>query len=164
MRSCSSREAFASDLNQLLSRSTGTSRVAELRDASFYELIVHEMDQVGWGILAGVSSTLDTLELQVKEAAGRDHTLTLQIPEDYPRSPPIAQASLPAAFELRWPSHADNGASSYCIAAAIAQFQAALTQYQLLWDMLDDLDSHTWVHGHLEPTLPRLFCTVKIGS
>ncbi len=38
------------------------------------------------------------------------------------------------------------------LTAVCVQFSHCLAQYQDLWDILDDIDSHTWV---LEPETPR---------
>ena len=43
---------------------------------------------------------------------------------------------------------ATGGAS---LAGALRQFQDSLAQHQLVWDMLDDIDQHTWV---IEPKAP----------
>jgi E3 ubiquitin-protein ligase FANCL len=170
--------SFLAELTELLEREReqdsadkGASATSQLPSTAFYELLVSELDAVGWGLLVSVSPALDELQLQIEDAAGRAHVLELAIPSDYPRSPPRARASLPVPFELRWTSDASTTAEAAAAAAAagqsplshslcnaIAQFRAALARHQQLWDVLDDLDAHTWV---LEPKNPTRDCATR---
>ena len=146
-RNVGNPKGFVADLSDLLERLSRTvaQPAADLPSVAFYELLVSEMDAIGWGTLQSVSASLDELQLSVEDAAGRAHCLTLFIPPDYPRSPPRARVALPAPFELRWPADATGGAPPHSLSTALAQFRAALTRHQLLWDMLDDIDAHSWV-------------------
>ncbi len=99
---------------------------------------------MGWSHVSNLSDDLSQLTLAATDLAGRSHELRLTLPSAYPSAPPNPAAELPAAFELRWWLGAG-------LADALAQFEAALQQYQQLWDSLDDLDAEAWV---IEPTAP----------
>lgn len=126
-------------------------------EAAFYELLMEEVDAVGWSSLVNISESLEELELEILDEAGRTHALRLSLPPDYPRSPPKADAALPAPFELQWPADR-SGQARHSLQAVIQQFRAALSKHQLFWDILDDLDAHTWV---LEPQNPTRDCDVR---
>jgi hypothetical protein len=49
---------------------------------------MHELEELGWGAVRGLSSCFRELELQAADAHGRTHALTVALPYDYPRSPP----------------------------------------------------------------------------
>ena len=85
----------------------------------------------------------------------RGFLLKLSLPADYPRSPPRAEAALPAPFELQWPADRGSGQAHHSLQAAIQQFHTALARHQLFWDMLDDIDSHAWARARrLRGTAP----------
>ena len=151
---------FLAELGELVERLVHVEPPAALPPASFYELIVRDLDAVGWNLVQSVSAALDELELLVVDGAGRGHTLGLVLPADYPYSPPKARVSLPSPFALRWLAPA----ATQSLATAIEQFQAALARHQLLWDMLDDLDAHTWVLEPKKPSREDLSRRLAIGS
>jgi hypothetical protein len=93
---------FLAELGELVERLVHVEPPAALPPAAFYELIVRDLDAVGWNLVQSVSAALDELELLVVDGAGRGHTLGLVLPADYPHSPPKARVSLPSPFALRW--------------------------------------------------------------
>ncbi|CAM9595387.1 unnamed protein product, partial [Hapterophycus canaliculatus] len=80
-----------------------------------------------------------------RHALGREHVFTVSLPSDYPQRAPICSVDLPTHLDLRW----SPGESS--LATVLEQFREALGPFLQLWDVLDDLDQHTWV---LEPEKP----------
>ena len=181
--------SFVVELNDLLDRlAPSRAPAAQLPSARFYELVIRELDAVGWGSLQSVSPALDSLQLLVLDAAGRAHTLGLSLPPDYPLSPPTAQVSLPSRFTLHWPQQSQQpqhqlpeheqlrrepplqppasapAQGQHSLAVAIEQFREALAQHQTLWDMLDDLDAHTWVLEPKHPTREAVTRRLAIGS
>lgn len=151
---------FLAELGELVERLVHVEPPAALPPAAFYELIVRDLDAVGWNLVQSVSAALDELELLVVDGAGRGHTLGLVLPADYPHSPPKARVSLPSPFALRWLAPA----ATPSLATAIEQFQAALARHQLLWDMLDDLDANTWVLEPKKPSREGVSRRLAIGS
>ena len=172
-RNAGNAQAFVGELTDLLEGLAQAQPRApvELPSVAYYELLVRELDTIGWGALQGISASLDEVQLLVEDTAGREHILALSIPPDYPRSPPTPRVSLPAPFELRAATAASSSSSSssaaatssadgklYSLSSALSQFRQALARHQLLWTMLDDLDAHTWV---LEPKRPTRDCVSR---
>lgn len=84
-----------------------------------------------------------------RDAGGRTHEITLTLPLDYPASPCCASVDLPVPFApTARPSGLHSGAPEFTVQGAVAQWEAQLGAHQAFWDLLDDLDRHTWV---LEP-------------
>ena len=158
--------AFLGELSELLERPVAPaaigasaqgpagsdSQLGALPAPDFYRRILSELDAIGWSAVVGVSAALRELELRVEDATGREHLLGLALPPEYPHAPPTVRATLPSPFEVRWPVDAASGLAVHALETALAQFRVALTRHQRLWDLLDDLDAHTWV---LEPRAPR---------
>ena len=155
LRSCTSPDEFLVELRDLLERLLRAQPApAPLTTSSFYEQLMTELDSVGWSALRNISPSFDRLELELLDEAQRAHVLHLSLPSDYPASPPRAEVALPAPFELQWAAEQQR----FSVRGAMLQFEAALGRHQLLWDMLDDLDAHTWV---LEPQHPTRDCVVR---
>lgn len=155
LRSCTSPDEFLVELRDLLERLLRAQPApAPLTTSSFYEQLMTELDGVGWSALRNISPSFDRLELELLDEAQRAHVLHLSLPSDYPASPPRAEVALPAPFELQWAAEQQR----FSVRGAMLQFEAALGRHQLLWDMLDDLDAHTWV---LEPQHPTRDCAVR---
>jgi E3 ubiquitin-protein ligase FANCL len=105
-----------------------------------------------------------TSTLTSRDGGLRVHELAVQLPPDYPHSPPACAADLPGEPFVPLPSatavatgSADttNGSpgssqssGAYSLRSAVLQWEALLAQHRALFDQLDDLDDHTWV---LEP-------------
>lgn len=161
-----SMEGFVSELREMLERQLADVPASSLPPAAFYDLLIREIDAVGWSSLLSLSPRLDEVALSVADAAGRAHTLRLMLPPGYPAQPPVAAAALPAPFEPRWPP-----AVSPSLAGAVELFRAALGRYQALWDELDDLDLNAWVleprHPSREETHRRIalgnHCSLQVG-
>ena len=155
LRSCTSPDEFLVELRDLLERLLRAQPApAPLTTSSFYEQLMSELDGIGWSALRNISPSFDRLELELLDEAQRAHVLHLSLPPDYPASPPRAEAALTAPFELQWAAEQQR----FSVRGAMLQFEAALGRHQLLWDMLDDLDAHTWV---LEPQHPARDVVVR---
>ena len=153
--SCTSPDEFLAELRGLLERLLRAQPApAPLTTSSFYEQLIAELDGVGWSSLRNINPSFDRLELELLDKAHRAHVLHLSLPSDFPASPPRAEVALPAPFELQWPADQQR----FSVRGAMLQFEAALGRHQLLWDILDDLDAHTWV---LEPQHPTRDCVVR---
>jgi len=139
--------------------------------AAFYEVLVAELTELGWARVQAVDAERHAVTLisSHKGAHGRArvHELTVQLPPDYPHSPPTCSADLPgdsfvptpsstsAASTLDSVTRKSSSSSSsgsisgaYSLRSIVAQWESLLARYQALFNQLDDLDDHTWV---LEP-------------
>ena len=140
--------AFLTEVRDMVERQLGTSSQVPLPSASFYELLVTELDDVWWGTLLSISPALDEVVLALRDSEGREHALALTLPPDYPRAAPRTRAALPAPFDVIWPRDAAMGRPVHSLRAALDKFGLELAKHQVLWDMLDDIDAHTWVRAH----------------
>lgn len=159
LQHAASVDGFVSELRELLERQLALAPAAALPPAAFYELLISEIDVVGWASLRSLSRQLDEVELDIDDAAGRSHTLSLALPAGYPDDLPVARVSLPAPFELRWPL-----GQRPSLAAAVEQFRAALATHQALWDELDDFDRETWVLEPKHPTREESRRRIALGN
>jgi E3 ubiquitin-protein ligase FANCL len=91
------------------------------------------------------------------DAAGRAHLLTVMLPPEYPRAPPVCLADLPAALDLGPWDAAANGSG---LAQVQRVFGEAVARYQGLWDVLDAVDARAWV---LAGAGARASCTRRLA-
>lgn len=138
--------AFLVELKDVAERVLRDARAEALPPRDYYERLVGELAAVGWDSLASVGPSLRVIRLRAVDAAGREHALELELPPDYPRSPPRCSADLPAPLQLRW----EDGAGRTLLAVA-RQHRDAVERYQAFWDVMDEFDSRCWV---LEPAGP----------
>ena len=118
-------ESFVRELVEFTERLLQAAPPTRLPPSAFYDLLVSEIDQIGWGAVSAISPALDELQLTALDSARRCHTLTLELPPDYPRTAPRARAVLPTPFvavksqrdaaskKVRWLSFR-NLAQGYC--------------------------------------------------
>ena len=174
---------FISDLSELIEHVLHAAPPARLPSAAFYDVLMSELDAIGsvrpaararhatahavaarrWSALVRISPSLDQLELVALDDAGRAHALTLELPPEYPHAPPRARAVLPAPFELSWGA-VEAAGGDYSLAVAMAQFREALGAHQVLWAMLDDIDTHTCVLEPKNPSRDALGRRIALGS
>ncbi len=126
--------------------------VAAARPEHFARLVA-EMEDRGLDV-ADVSERLDQVTLRATDAAGRVHLMTVVLGADYPASPPLCLADLPAAFAVAEWDPEKSG-----LIAVQRQFEAVVAQYQRLWNALDDLDARAWV---LSETNSRASCSRRL--
>lgn len=97
--------------------------------------------------------------------------MTVKLPADYPASTPECSADLPVAFALRWQP------KSSTLQDLLEQYQKvsplgyamhsqgkALEQFQDLWDVLEDIDSNTWILEPEHPTYSSLMRRIALGE
>jgi len=130
---------FLLDLKQILERiltSTGTVK-ASIPPPQFYTNILHEIDSM-WQNLVYVNTELNVIHVKVYDAKDREHIVEISLGNGYPKSAPVCKCHTPAEFHLNWNE-------TYCLREVITQFKAHLSEFQELWDLLDDIDSNTCV-------------------
>ena len=114
-------------------------------EAAFYTQLVSELDAIGWSYLESVDATQNSLVLVVQDDANRSHSLALRLSCDYPSVPPIScVACTPIDFVI-----GEEWSPKDCsLKTIVRQFKTFLSQFQQIWNVLDEIDSKTWV---LEP-------------
>lgn len=80
-----------------------TSGAQQLR---LYSCLLQQLDALGWSKVAEVSPGLNSIALQLQDAAGRVHPARVLLPAGFPAAAPVVSISLPQHFKSRWlPGH-----------------------------------------------------------
>lgn len=114
-----------------------------LPPAFYYERLLSEISELGWHHIKSMNESMRTLELTKVDLGGRNHSIGLTFPLDYPTHPPSTSASLPVPFDLQWKTHS--------LVSVVQQFSAVLETYQDFFRAMEDLDKNAWI---LEPEHP----------
>jgi len=153
-------QSFLTELADIMSKTGGNLRAERgespsrtgLRDGKFYHRVVAEIGTVGWAKLVSANDSLSRLILCTRDEAGREHRIDIELPADYPRSPPVCTTNLMQALVFHWKPNESS------LRDAMHEFEKALASYQALWRVLEDIDTHTWV---LEPERPTLSSSIR---
>ncbi|GIL56409.1 hypothetical protein Vafri_11774 [Volvox africanus] len=66
------------------------------------QLLLRDLDELGWGCLEEFDQDTARMTLILMDGHGREHRLRLNLPYDYPASPPVAATDLPTPFIFTW--------------------------------------------------------------
>ncbi|XP_078349475.1 E3 ubiquitin-protein ligase FANCL-like isoform X3 [Oculina patagonica] len=120
--------SFLLELKSILEKLLGCQKSEKVvSQPNYYTHLVTELETIGWDKLAYVDPSFQVLKLAARDNKDREHVITVH----------LSAQGLP----LQQLYH---------------QFQQVLSQYEDFWDMLDEIDSNTWV---LEPDYPSRSCT-----
>lgn len=140
-----------------------------LPSSSFYERIMAEMDQIGWDRVVNLDTELSSLSFAIVDAANREHVLRVMLDKAlYPQVAPKCQMDLPnhvwpgasSQADTRPPKRRKHGPKLQRydwdpvrsrMKDVIEFYERVVAQFQDFWDVMEDIDSHTWV---LEPERP----------
>ncbi|KAL3669177.1 hypothetical protein V7S43_005561 [Phytophthora oleae] len=149
----SSLAGFAAELEELVAiccRNQFEKQIT-LPGAKYYEKLMAELDVVGWNRLRQLSDDLKSLELEIKDKAGRTHAVLVRLPLQYEvegvSMKPECLVDAPENFELQWSP--DNNRT--VLDEILKQFESFLDKFQAFWDVLDAVDTAACV---LEPHHP----------
>lgn len=112
--------------------------------AAFYETLLNQISNIGWSKVTSLSSDMLYLSLTIQDSNSHSHTLTLNLPANFPSSPPQCLASLPVPFTPTW-SH------TCTLSSLVDQFRSQVESFQPFFSAMHDLDTHTHI---LEPPHP----------
>mmetsp|Transcript_47957 Transcript_47957/g.94170 ORF Transcript_47957/g.94170 Transcript_47957/m.94170 type:complete len:278 (+) Transcript_47957:32-865(+) len=99
------------------------------------------------------------LSLCLLDKAGRQHTLDVHLPDEYPNSPPTCSADLPVLFQPVWDADSQNR-----LVSLVQQFRAVLDQFQDFWRVTDDWETHTWVLEPAKPSRSQCMRRIAVGK
>jgi E3 ubiquitin-protein ligase FANCL len=157
MRQCGDIEAFLEEFKDILERVARSGLVQDPPQAGAVECIVAEIEEVGWERVIDLAESFESIQLAAHDTARRPHTLQVEFPPNYPEAAPRCRSALPRAFTPQWKA-------GFALKDIVRQFEAALEQYQDVWDVLDDLDIHTWVLEPERPTRDMAMRRIAIGK
>jgi hypothetical protein len=66
------------------------------------QLIIGEIDILGWNCFAGISEDLRCLKLSLQDSSKRTHAVELYCPDDYPDTIPLIRLSVPFEVVVDW--------------------------------------------------------------
>jgi E3 ubiquitin-protein ligase FANCL len=141
----------------LQSSSLVTAGGGDLPLASYYEVLLRELDIVGWTYVHEMDETMRHIKLSTTDSSNRTHILSVVLPREYPDAPPQVYAALPEQFNLKW-------SPGVTLASMLDQFRNALRQYEAVFDMLDHLDSHCWILEPEHPIRSDVYRRIALGK
>lgn len=112
------------------------------------QVLVNQLEQVGWDKVLSVSPDLSVLRLRTHDSSGRAHAFDVSVPAAYPIAAPLVQVALPVPVSVPWPLSRAGGSLSLVLEAV----EREVGRFEPLFAALEDLDMHCWVLEPLQPT------------
>lgn len=146
--------SFLLELKSILEKLLGCQKSEKIvSQPHVYTHLVKELETIGWEKLAYVDPSFQVFKFVARDIKDREHVVTIHLSPQHPLVAPTCTTDLPGQrFAFTWPSQ------SHPLQQLYYQFQQVLSQYEDFWDMLDEVDSNTWV---LEPDHPSRSCTSR---
>ena len=159
---------------------TTTNQSQHTTSSQFFSRIAEELSTIGWDSVRSVDDNFQQLELACADSNGRVHTIVVDLPMDYPTTPPTCTLNVPAGETTDTSASSSSSTSSSTstsltsssrrtrtvawvpgrqhLSAVLVQAQQWLTEYNAFWSELDDFDANTWI---LEPVRPSRSDTLR---
>uniref|UniRef100_A0A3Q3GW81 E3 ubiquitin-protein ligase FANCL n=1 Tax=Labrus bergylta TaxID=56723 RepID=A0A3Q3GW81_9LABR len=117
----------------------------------YYSQLISEMETLGWDKLLSIDTEFRTVKLKVEDSSGRQHVLTIKLKSKHPAEAPECSADLPIPLALTWTPQST-------LEQLHTQFLLVLESLTEFWDVVDEIDSKTWI---LEPEKPSRSDTMR---
>ncbi|KAI3362893.1 hypothetical protein L3Q82_001669 [Scortum barcoo] len=117
----------------------------------YYAQLFSEMETLGWVKLLSIDAEFQTLRLKAEDSSGRQHILTVKLKPKHPAEAPECSADLPVPLAITWTPQST-------LDQLHSQFLLVLDSLTEFWDVLDEIDSKTWI---LEPEKPSRADTMR---
>ncbi|XP_063731412.1 E3 ubiquitin-protein ligase FANCL isoform X2 [Eleginops maclovinus] len=117
----------------------------------YYAQLISEMETLGWGKLLYIDTEFRTLRLNAEDSSGRQHILNIKLKSKHPVEAPECSADLPVPLAITWTPQST-------LEQLHSQFLLLLESLTEFWDILDEIDSKTWI---LEPEKPSRSDTMR---
>ncbi|KAM9847385.1 E3 ubiquitin-protein ligase FANCL [Aulostomus maculatus] len=124
---------------------------SSIRPPQYYSQLISEMETLGWDKLFFIDTQFRTLRLKAEDSSGRQHILTVNLKSRHPAESPECSADLPVPLAVTW-------TPQMTLEQLHSQFLVVLETLTEFWDVLEEIDSKTWV---LEPEKPSLSDTMR---
>ena len=164
-----------------LSKINSTNNQISYPSAPFYNRIIEELNAVGWEYLIGVHDSMQRLELQTLDRAGRKHTFDVVLNSTLRHDGTIAlktilQVNIPSLLKNNndgsMMNEHDKSTSSKTVNGKVIivgndnsslrdlidNIEKELNRFQTFWDVMDDFDDNLWV---LEPQNPSRSSNIR---
>ncbi|KAF9957306.1 hypothetical protein BGZ72_001944 [Mortierella alpina] len=129
---------------------------------TYFSQITEQLDALGWHRVTHMSQDLSKLQIELCDASGREHLLTVSFPPGYPTVPLVME---PLDIPKGDSDHglADHGFLStaagissskpeFRLESVIQMAEKQLERYREFWDVMQDFDDKTWVIDPEKPT------------
>tara|TARA_B100000795_G_C22797293_1_gene440012 strand:+ start:1867 stop:3093 length:1227 start_codon:yes stop_codon:yes gene_type:complete len=143
-------------------------------NAKLFSKVTDELSTIGWDRVRNVDDNFQQLELACTDNSGRSHIVQIELPSDYPKSPPICILNVPETNSKNNSSnssttnHTNHTTNNHHqrskrtrtvlwvpgqqhLRAVLEQAKVWLSEYNTFWNEFDDFDANTWI---LEPVRP----------
>ncbi|XP_056147734.1 E3 ubiquitin-protein ligase FANCL isoform X2 [Lampris incognitus] len=117
----------------------------------YYSRLISEMEELGWNNLLFIDTEFRMVRLKANDSAGRQHVLTVKLKSKHPAEAPECSADLPIPLPITWTPQSTLGQLH-------KQFLLVLESLEEFWEVLDEIDSKTWI---LEPEKPSRADTMR---
>jgi len=111
---CRSPDEFIASLEEIVNSSTllapsssGTSvskiRASHCAEAKLLNLLVLELNTIGWEKVLEINDSLDFIKFAVADSKGQQHVFDVSFGKNFPTDAPVVNANIPKKFALSWP-------------------------------------------------------------
>ena len=112
------------------------------------QILISELDSIGWEHFVSVNQDLNVVKLKTTDALGFNHTFEVFLPPRYPQDPPEISIDLPVNIQLLDSGSVGiNEVSSF--SHIMTRVQKEINKFGDFFNVLRDLDEHTKI---LEPS------------
>ncbi|KAG9324017.1 hypothetical protein KVV02_003496 [Mortierella alpina] len=129
--------------------------------AAYFSQITEQLDTLGWHRVTHMDQDLSKVKIELCDASGRKHQLTVSFPPGYPTVPLIMEPlDIPKSDSDHDQGLADRGylstttssSSGFQLKSVIQEAEKQLERYREFWDVMQDFDDKTWVIDPEKPT------------
>ncbi|EGC36390.1 hypothetical protein DICPUDRAFT_151143 [Dictyostelium purpureum] len=138
-------------------------------------LVLKELDDIGWDKIVEIDkNTFSTFEILLLDIKNREYSIEFAINENYPSQLPLIRCDLPIdnlelvnriqnhnqqlLLEEKHKQKQDEIKNKYSIINILKLIEIMINEYQEFFDVMDDIDSNSWV---LEPENPKRSSTYR---
>ncbi|KAF9967758.1 hypothetical protein BGZ70_008310 [Mortierella alpina] len=128
---------------------------------TYFSQITEQLDTLGWHRVTHMSQDLSKVQIELCDASGRLHLLTVTFPPGYPTVPLILEPlDIPKSdsehgltgHEYLSTIASASSKSGYRLESVIQEAEKQLERYREFWDVMQDFDDKTWVIDPEKPT------------
>lgn len=124
----------------------------------YYDQLIAEIEELGWHRLSYIDSNFEELHITVKDVEKRSHRLKIFLSPQHPHVAPKCIAQLPGHFDVVW------SAKTCTLGKLVTQFEHTVGQHGVFWDMMDEIDTKTWVLEPENPTRNTTYRRIALAS
>ncbi|KAF9913739.1 hypothetical protein BX616_009682 [Lobosporangium transversale] len=159
MDEASNMEEFLAELVDTLEAilSSKKTNAEQQRSLSYWTHVIKQLDALGWERVTNLNKDLSQAQIELSDASGRKHLLTVDFPPGYPAVPfnlkpleipehdiqRLSQTLTSKSLSL----NQENG-----LLAAVECAEKQLRDFTDFWDVMQDIDDKTWVVDPEKPT------------